>query len=111
MFFHIFSPTKILEKSVVGGVTLNHLAWASLFGGNFLPVQNRLGQGKEGSLFAFACNAKRFAVAFVFFFLLLLSVFFRTDRRKPFPMFHYYCFSRHVCPLVESADRENVRVI
>ena len=67
MFFHIFSPTKILEKSVVGGVTLNHLTWASLFGGNFLPVQNRLGQGKEGSLFAFACNAKRFAVAFVFF--------------------------------------------
>eukprot|EP00111_Clytia_hemisphaerica_P017200 TCONS_00050905-protein len=26
------SPTKTLEKSIVGGVTLNHLAWASLFG-------------------------------------------------------------------------------
>ncbi len=27
-----FSPTKILEASIVGGVTLNHLAWASALG-------------------------------------------------------------------------------
>lgn len=26
------SPTKLLEKSVVGGVTMNHLSWASLLG-------------------------------------------------------------------------------
>ena len=43
----IFSPTKVLEKSVVGGVTLNHLAWASLFGGNFFPFKTMLGQDKE----------------------------------------------------------------
>ena len=28
-----FSPNRILEDSVVGGVTLNHLAWAALLGG------------------------------------------------------------------------------
>ena len=27
-----FSPTKILEDSIVGGVTLNHLAWAAELG-------------------------------------------------------------------------------
>ena len=27
------SPTHIKEKSIVGGVTLNHLSWASLLGG------------------------------------------------------------------------------
>ena len=43
----IFSPTKVLEKSVVGGVTLNHLAWASLFGGNFFPFKTMLDQDKE----------------------------------------------------------------
>ena len=28
-----YSPTQIKEKSIVGGVTLNHLSWASLLGG------------------------------------------------------------------------------
>ena len=30
-----FSPTQIKEKSIVGGVTLNHLSWASLLGGQY----------------------------------------------------------------------------
>ena len=31
--YQIFSPNNIKEKSIVGGVTLNHLSWASLLGG------------------------------------------------------------------------------
>lgn len=37
------SPTKIIEASVVGGVTLNHLAWAASLG---VPTGGLFLQGK-----------------------------------------------------------------
>lgn len=41
------SPTKIFEASVVGGVTLNHLSWASTLG---VPTAGLFLQGKVSSL-------------------------------------------------------------